>query len=890
MKVNKPYWGRLLLAAGLICGLTACESPSRALSHSSTTSAAAATSSPAERETAPLLTREQAAARAQRVSQVSYQLSLSLSQNDTPFSGLAKINFTLSDAAAPLTLDFVGGEVKSLNLNGKSIPVDYNGFFITLPKKVLHKGAQQLEVSYTHPYVRDGQGLHRFEDPEDGKVYLYSQFEAWAFNKVFPGFDQPDLKATFLLDVEAPASWTLVSSTRETNVENLNAERKHWCFAQTQRFSPYVFSIHAGPYHIWQEKTPFRIPLRLFARQSYAKYVDVDDWFKVTRQGFDFYENYFQFKYPFGKYDQLLVPEFNYGAMENVGAVTFREDLQPRREKNDDDRKVMSVVVLHEMAHHWFGDLVTMKWWDDIWLNESFADLMGNYATAKATVYKDAMRSFSTSRKSWGYAEDEWDTTHPIVQNIPNTQAVMSAIDGITYAKGASSLIQLQHLLGEETFRQGVATYFARNAWGNTSLRDFISTLGETAGRNLDTWTEQWLEREGVNALKASFKCRDGYIREFALTQTPANVSGALREHSLDVLLVDAQGHRQIVNAQVTGAQNPIPEALGLNCPVFVLPNVSDYTFARILLDPQSRSYLQKHFKQFTSPVERGMIWRSLWESVKEGDYPVNQALALAHQYLAQEDNVSLLQTQFGYLMEAMTYYATPEIRAGGISPGVQATLAQWERLARTRSLATQGALQQTWFRLWMGLFYDGQSTAAGINLLQAAQLPVDMRWALASSLVRLGDKRGVQWVDKLAQEDHSANAELNRWIALAQAPNAEAKLPWLRAAQDEKTTYSFSQLRAILQSLFPLRQHPLQLQMAPQITNPIAQMTQLPNHLLGVYMSSVIPLDCSLAAEQSTLALAATPGLPFEAIKALRKHAQGERICVKVQEALHAL
>lgn len=889
MKVNKRYWGSLLVAIGLICGLTACQSPSRALTHSSIKSSAAATSSPAVREAAPLLTREQAAARAQRVSQVSYQLSLSLSQNDTPFSGVAKVNFTLSDAAAPLTLDFVGGEVKSLSLNGKSIPVDYNGFFITLPQKVLHKGAQQLEVSYTHPYVRDGQGLHRFEDPEDGKVYLYSQFEAWAFNKVFPGFDQPDLKATFLLDVEAPASWTLVSSTRETNVENLNAERKHWYFAQTQRFSPYVFSIHAGPYHMWQEQTPFRIPLRLFARASYAKYVDVDDWFKVTRQGFDFYENYFRFKYPFGKYDQLLVPEFNYGAMENVAAVTFREDLQPRQEKTDDDRKVMSVVVLHEMAHHWFGDLVTMKWWDDIWLNESFADLMGNYATAKATAYKDAMRSFSTSRKSWGYAEDEWDTTHPIVQNIPNTQAVMSAIDGITYAKGASSLIQLQHLLGEETFRQGVATYFARNAWGNTSLRDFISTLGEVAGRNLDGWTEQWLEREGVNALKASFKCRDGFISEFALAQTPANVSGALREHSLDMLLVDSKGQRRIVDVQITGAHNPIPEVKGLNCPVFVLPNVSDYTFARILLDPQSRNYLQKHFNQFTNPVERGMIWRSLWESVKEGDYPVNQALALAHQYLAGEENVSLLQTQFGYLMEAMNYYATPEIRAGGISPGVQATLEQWEKLARVRSLATQGALQQTWFRLWMGLLNSDASKTAALGLLEAGKLPIDQRWAIATALVRTGDTRGPVWVDKLTKLDVSANAELNRWVALAEAPKADAKLPWLRAAQDANTHYSFTQLRAVLQNLFPLRQHPLQQQLTPEIVKPIAQMTQLPTHLLGIYMSSVIPLDCSLAAEQSTLELAATPGLPFEAIKTLRKHAQAERICVKVQEALHA-
>ncbi len=865
---------RVVLAWLLILGFSACDTAPKG-------------KPAAQREAAPLLTREQAAARAARVSDVSYQLSLSLPEDNLPFAGKAQISFNLSDAREPLTVDFVAGEVQSLKLNGKPLPVDYNGFFISIASKYLHKGPQALEVDYTHPYVRDGQGLHRFEDPEDGNVYLFSQFEAWAFNKVFPGFDQPALKARFTLDVEAPAAWILVSSTRESKIEPVSGGRKHWYFTQTQRFSPYVFSIHAGPYHMWEEQTPFRIPLRLFARQSYAKYVDVADWFKVTRQGFDFYENYFQFKYPFGKYDQLLVPEFNYGAMENVGAVTFREDLQPRWEKTEDDRKTMSVVVLHEMAHHWFGDLVTMKWWDDIWLNESFADLMGNYATAKATAYKDAMRSFSTSRKSWGYAEDQWDTTHPIVQNIPNTQAVMSAIDGITYAKGASTLIQLQHTLGEETFRRGVATYFARNAWGNTRLQDFLSTLGEVAGRDMAPWTEQWLAKEGVNALKASFSCRDGVISEFSLTQTPANVSGALREHSLDILLIDSKGQRRIVDVRIDRAQNPLAEVNGLNCPVFVLPNVSDYTFARILLDAQSRNYLQQHFNRFANPVERGMIWRSLWESVKEGDYRADDALTLAHKYLPQEQNVSLLQTQFGYLMETINYFASPEIGAAGVSPSVEKVLASWEQLARERALSAKGALQQTWFRLWMGFLHSEKSRAAAVQLLKAGQLPVDQRWALASALVRAGDARGKHWVEALKAEDHSANAELSQMIALSQAPEAEVKRYWLRAAQQQNSQYSFSQMRAILQSLFPLRQHSLQQQLAADILKPIPQMVTLPGHLLGVYAANLVPLDCALAAEQSTLQLAAAPGLPFEAVKALRKHAQAERICVKVQEAL---
>ncbi|AFV00419.2 aminopeptidase N [Simiduia agarivorans] len=839
------------------------------------------------REAAPYLTRVEAASRAARVSNVHYQMHLDLPADNVPFSGRTVIDFDLSDASAPLTLDLVDGTVSEVKVNGTVVDAPHNGFFITLPASSLRKGAQQVEITYTHPYRRDGQGLHWSKDAEDGETYLFTQFEDYHFNKVFPGFDQPDLKATYRMTVTAPAHWQVITAKRESAVEDAGEGRKLWTFPQTQLFSTYIFSIHAGPYKVWEDND-FRVPLRLFARQSYAQYVDVDDWFKVTRQGFDFFDNYFEYAYPFGKYDQLLVPDFVFGAMENVGAVTFTERLQPRREKTRADRQRMAVVVMHELAHHWFGNLVTMKWWDDIWLNESFADLMGNFATAEATEYTEAMQSFSTSRKSWGYAEDQWNTTHPIVQDIPNTEVVMASIDGITYAKGAATLIQLKHLIGADTFQKALALHFDRYAWKNANLNDFLGTLGEAAGRDLSGWSEQWLQQSGTNALKADVQCDNGVVTSFVVNQSPANVSGALREHKLDALLISTEGARSLVDIQVTGENSAQEQVRGYDCPAFVLLNASDYTFARILFDDTSVNYLANHLADFTDPVQKGLIWRALWESVIDGELAATRFIDLGLKYLPKENDPALLGTVARNVQGAYSYvFLRPFVREFGPEQA-EAYRAKLAAMAWAGFQTDDPALKRIWFGQWTDYAKGIADQKRATQLLAGQTLGTDDRWTLAGMLVRTGHKDAELWLEKLSQQDSSDKGKLNRLAAESQAPDKAVKQRWLTEVSNPDTTYAYTDLRTILFSMMPLEQHALNLELEQDILVAFHALTNAQQPALQATLAgALLPRHCKAEGESHYLALAETQGLAGTVTKVLKKTAQAETRCVAAQAKL---
>lgn len=841
-----------------------------------------------ERKAAPLLERHVAQARAQRVSNVSYDLALKLPAENVPFSGTAHINFTLSDASQPLTLDMIDGEVQSIELNGKSVPVDHNGFFITLPANALSTGEQKLTIHYTHPYRRDGSGLHWFKDPEDGETYLYTQFEDYHFNKVFPGFDQPDLKATYTLVVDAPAHWQVITAKRESQIETLADDYKRWHFPRTELFSTYIFSIHAGPYKMWEDNS-HKVPMRIFARQSYAQYVGVEQWFEVTRQGMDFFGKYFEYDYPFSKYDQLLVPDFNFGAMENTGAVTFTERLQPRREHTRKDQETMTMVVMHELAHHWFGNLVTMTWWDDIWLNESFADFMGYYATANATEFTEAMESFSGSRKNWGYNEDQWITSHPIVQDIPDTEAVMASIDGITYAKGASALIQLKHYIGDDTFQKALALHFDRYAFKNAQLKDFLATLSEVAGQDLSAWSAQWLEQAGVNALQAQFSCENGKISRFDMVQYPANVSGALRTHKLDALLIAEDGSRTTIEVNVAGKHNPQAAAIGKACPVFVLPNVSDYTFARTLLDDKSVAYLQSNLNNFDNPIQKGMIWRSLNESMIDGKMAATDLLDLALKNLPSESNPTLLRSALGSVQSAYGYLVLrPYVRDtdGALAEQYRKRL---EQMAWMGYQKQTGAAQRTWFGTWLSMLHTQQDQA--VALLQAGEISLDDRWRIASALVREQHPDAEQWVAKLSEEDQSAGGKTNRASALSQAPSLETKRQWITEATNKESEYAFSEMRRILWNLIPVEQHAINLQLEDDIMAAFKAMTDTQSSTLQAsFGGSLIPRKCTLEQQQALLDLANNGGLPATVVKVVKKSSQAEERCVKVQNKLDEL
>jgi aminopeptidase N len=460
-----------------------------------------------ERKLEPYLEQGYAVLRKRQISAVSYQLHVELDEASASFTGEIKIDFTLAkNNKMPVTVDFDGGQVLSVQLNGKPISWQHEKWFIRLAPELFATGKNNLQIHYRHAFATAGDGLHRYQDQQTGNVYLYSNFEPFNAHKMFPHFDQPDIKATYTLDVVAPEKWQVISTTRETHVDS-QGDKKHWLFPQTPVMASYVFSLHAGPYAVWEDKAG-DIPLRLFARQELAQYVNFKEWFLFTQQAFAFYNQYFNYPYPFAKYDQLIVPDFNSGAMENIGAVTFNETYISRGQKTYLQRMRNDNVISHEMAHMWFGDLVTMGWWNGLWLNESFATYMASLQQANNSEFKnDAWSVFYADMKQWAYTADQQVTTHAIELPVANTAVAFTNFDGITYGKGASVLKQLAIYVGEDNFRQGVATYLKKYAYSNTRLKDFMDEVAAPAKQDLFGWSQEWLYKAGLNTIRVDYEC-----------------------------------------------------------------------------------------------------------------------------------------------------------------------------------------------------------------------------------------------------------------------------------------------------------------------------------------------------------------------------------------------
>jgi aminopeptidase N len=459
------------------------------------------------------LTRDEAAVRSALIAVASYHVDLDLTGDDETFGSVSVIRF---DCAAPGSASFINltaPAVREITLNGEPVGLDaFDGDRITVTGLA---ASNVLRVAADCAYSRSGEGLHRFTDPADGRVYLYSDLETFDAHRVYACFDQPDMKATYELAVTAPADWLVVSNMApESSIADGEALR--WHFPPTPVMPTYITAVAAGPYHVVRDEHD-GIPLGVFCRQSLAEYLDPDEILEVTRQGFDFYHNSFGIKYPFEKYDQLFVPEFKEGAMENAGCVTFLEAYIFRSRVTDFAREARGETILHEMAHMWFGDLVTMRWWDDLWLNESFATWAGTLAQAEATRWTSAWTTFAQLYKAWAYRQDQLPSTHPIAADIPDIHAVEVNFDGITYAKGASVLKQLVAYVGRENFLAGVRKYFAAHAWANATLADLLSALEETSGRDLASWSQEWLQTAGVNTLRPSYAVdSEGRVIDFA--------------------------------------------------------------------------------------------------------------------------------------------------------------------------------------------------------------------------------------------------------------------------------------------------------------------------------------------------------------------------------------
>ena len=573
------------------------------------------------------LTRDEAATRSALITVSSYHVDLDLTGDEKTFRSVSVIRFGCAAPGSSTFLNLTAPAVHEITLNDQSVGLDaFDGDRITLTGLAADN---VLRVTAACAYSHSGEGLHRFTDPADGLVYLYSDLETFDAHRIYACFDQPDMKATYELAVTAPADWQVVSNMAAESTTAApgigDGEATRWQFPPTPVMSTYITAVAAGPYHVVRDEHD-GIPLGVFCRQSLAPYLDADEIFEVTRQGFDFFHGSFGIKYPFGKYDQLFVPEFKEGAMENAGCVTFVENYIFRSRVTDFAREARAETILHEMAHMWFGDLVTMRWWDDLWLNESFATWAGTLAQAEATRWTSAWTTFAQLYKAWAYRQDQLPSTHPIAADIPDIAAVEVNFDGITYAKGASVLKQLVAYVGRENFLDAVRKYFAAHAWGNATLADLLAALEETSGRDLAAWSEQWLQTAGVNTLRPSYTLDDdGRFTEFAVEQEAAASHPVLRSHRIAIGLYDltADGlvRRHRVETDVAGPRTVVTELAGQPRPDLVLVNDDDLSYAKIRLDAHSlRTLVESISRIHRFAARRAVLVRRLGHVPRRGD------------------------------------------------------------------------------------------------------------------------------------------------------------------------------------------------------------------------------------------------------------------------------
>ncbi|GLZ37759.1 aminopeptidase N [Actinokineospora sp. NBRC 105648] len=752
---------------------------------------------------APNLTRDQAQQRAALLEVESYAIELDLTDGlgqpgESTFASRSTVRFTSREAGVATFIDLIAGEVVSAELNGT--PIEVSGYTaetgLALPELAVDN---TLTVVATCDYTNTGEGLHRFVDPVDKGVYLYTQFETADAKRMFACFDQPDLKATYEVSVIAPRSWKVISNGASTSVADVEggvegAVRHE--FETTKRISTYLVALVAGPYAQWRAEftdSHGTIPLGIYCRASLAEHMDAERLFTETKQGFAFFHDNFGVGYPFGKYDQCFVPEFNAGAMENAGCVTFLEDYVFRSRVTRYAYERRCETVLHEMAHMWFGDLVTMRWWDDLWLNESFATWASVLAQASATEYEHAWTSFANIEKSWAYRQDQLPSTHPVAADIPDVQAVEVNFDGITYAKGASVLKQLVAYVGLDNFLSGLRVYFDKHAWGNATLADLLGALEEASGRDLSWWSAQWLETTGLNSLRARFEVDgEGRFTEFAVLQGGAKPGkGELRTHRVAIGVYDdvegklVRTHR--VEIDVDGERTDVPQLVGVGRGKLVLVNDDDLTYCTMRLDPGSLTTLIDRIGDITEPLPRTLCWSAAWEMTREAELKARDFVALVCHGLAAETEVGVVQRLLLQAQTALGSYADPAwARETGwrqytdrILELVRAAEAGSDhQLALVNSLA--GAVLDAEKLAVLRGWFDGSAPLAGL------QVDTDLRWRLLHALVAHGAADEAEIDAELKRDSTAAgHRQAERSRSLRPTPEAKAEA-WRRAIHDD--------------------------------------------------------------------------------------------------------
>ncbi|GMA28224.1 aminopeptidase N [Arenivirga flava] len=801
----------------------------------------------------------------------SYAIELDLTRGAEVFGSTTRVRFTATEGASTF-IDAITRAVHSVTLNGVALdPAEVSdGVRIQLPSLAAEN---ELVVVADAFYTNSGEGLHRFVDPVDGEVYLYSQFEVPDSRRVFAVFEQPDLKATFAFTVTAPAEWKVVSNSPTPEPTTTDDGAATWSFAPTPILSSYVTAIVAGPYvEVRDELTSSDgrvIPLGVFARASLAEHLDADYVFEKTKQGFAFFEEQFQYPYPFEKYDQLFVPEFNAGAMENAGAVTFTETYVFRSKVTDAIRERRVVTILHELAHMWFGDLVTMKWWNDLWLNESFAEWASTLATAEATEWTEAWTTFQAMEKSWAYRQDQLPSTHPIVATINDLEDVQVNFDGITYAKGGSVLKQLVAWVGLEAFMQGVAQYFKKHAHANTELRDLLVELEATSGRDLSEWSQLWLETAGVNTLRPEIETdAQGVITGFAVLQTAPEEWPTIRPHRLAIGFYALDGdslariHR--VELDVAGERTEVPELVGLAKPDLVLVNDDDLAYAKIRLDDASQQVAIAHLAGIAEALPRSIVWGAAWDATRDAELRPSDYVRLVLGNIASETESTTIRTTLAQLVTVARMYVAPERRletVTEVADGLWALAAE----AQAGSDAQFQFLKA--FAQVVTTDEHGDVLAAlleGSRALDGLEIDTDLRWELLEGLVLLG-RAGESEVVAALESDNTATGAQAAARLRAAIPTAEAKLAAFASLVDVDTAPNMIVRNTALGFQHVIDPAPLEATVERYFDSLTTLWAERSYHIADTVISGLYPAPLASEAlrERTEAWLAANPGTP---------------------------
>ncbi len=725
------------------------------------------------------LTRAEAEARAAIVSTHSYDVELDLTSSQTTFRSLTTIRFA-AHAGAETFVDLIADSVERITLNGA--PVDVAAFADSRIALTGLVAENELVVDATCRYSNTGEGLHRFVDPADGEAYLYSQFEVADSRRVFAVFEQPDLKATFAFTLTAPEYWEVLSNQHGVKGEPDDGVAT-WAFPPTEIMSCYITAIVAGPYHgehASLTSTDGReIPLGVYCRKSLAPYLEAENLVRITTAGFGFYETAFDQPYPYAKYDQIFVPEFNAGAMENAGCVTFTEAYVFRGKVPQARRERLVVTILHELAHMWFGDLVTMKWWNDLWLNESFAEFMSTLATAEATEWTDAWTTFNSLEKSWAYNQDQLPSTHPIVAEINDLEDVEVNFDGITYAKGASVLRQLVAWVGQEEFLRGVATYIRKHRWGNTVLNDLLVELEAESGRELTTWSALWLETAGVATLRPLVEESDGVITRFAIAQDVPADYATLRPHRVGVgayRLVDGVLVRtEELELDVDGALTEVPAWTGLVRPDLILVNDRDLAYAKIRMDERSLETAKAHVGGIGDSLARSMVLAAAWDMTRDGEWSATAFTDLVLGCIGGIADSTVIMVLLRQLSGAVHHYSAPATREALTERVAQGLFELAERAEHGSDSQFQLLKAAVNMAITPEQFSAVAALRSGALALDGLEIDTDLNWDLMAALASAG-RVTRQDIDAALEADTTANGQQAAARVRAALPGADDK------------------------------------------------------------------------------------------------------------------